>query len=616
MKKKTAIALVASILGCALLISAFFLGRLSDKSDREKYFKAFPYESNEELSSETPWMEEREPIICLWKTNVPRGQYFNTNANLNSEVLTYSDENLYNYVKMMKYCGFTGIQVTDMCSAWAQYGNYEFVHDRLRFMADAAHSLDMKFTLWVWGAEFTGYGWNDTSVEYHDYENYTYPYEDPKAVETFEKYYDIYAELADCSDRVIMHFDDPSNIHDTESVTFFAKMFRDKVRAINPKINFGVSDYTNKYDLEYIYNYLEGDVTFYSGAQTNVDYNTQGFRTQLAGKESGYGIWSWNLCENEIDQMAWMNVNPKLIKSVYQWTREFDGIVKPTYWSEMDSYHVANLFSLYCAGHLLVNPELNPDDLLLQVSRDVVGDAYAKDLFEILDIIQDARCGESWETFKWGRSNWLPTSVDYPTEEILSRCADSLPILDEMIENAPLESKVPLPVSVKELLEMIRPHLKQIYEFAEFRHNLELLKADCSLGLSVENVEKKVNEIYKPIPNYDVLVGVWGQPEAIAQYTLLEQFCDEVGIEAPKDPIITYYRKQYIYEEMIAYQKESATVKEFNDRGGILWGPVIGDKAAKEIVDLLIEDGVVVRNANGGVSLADAEDYIYTYWRK
>ena len=67
-----------------------------------------------------PWMVERETITCLWKTNVARGQYFNTQASLKSEILTYSDDQLYEYVKMLKACGFTGVQVTDMCSAWAQ----------------------------------------------------------------------------------------------------------------------------------------------------------------------------------------------------------------------------------------------------------------------------------------------------------------------------------------------------------------------------------------------------------------------------------------------------------------------------------------------------------------
>ena len=69
------------------------------------------------------------------------------------------------------------------------YGGYEFVQQRIRFMADAAHSLGMKFTLWVWGAEFTGYGWVDDTVEYFDYSKYVYSYEDPKALATFEKYY-------------------------------------------------------------------------------------------------------------------------------------------------------------------------------------------------------------------------------------------------------------------------------------------------------------------------------------------------------------------------------------------------------------------------------------------
>lgn len=131
---------------------------------------------------------------------------------LNSEVLSFSDDQLYQYIKTMKYCGFTGIQVTDMCSAWAAYGGPEFVHERLRYMADVSHSLDMKFTLWVWAAEFTGYGWVDNMVSYYDKDLSEFAYENPQALATFDKYYSIYAELADCSDRVIAHFHDSGNL--------------------------------------------------------------------------------------------------------------------------------------------------------------------------------------------------------------------------------------------------------------------------------------------------------------------------------------------------------------------------------------------------------------------
>nr|MCR5755324.1 hypothetical protein [Acetatifactor sp.] len=191
-----------------------------------------------------PWMLEREPIICLWKTNVARGEFYSPNASLKSELLSYSDDQLYEYIKMMKYMGFTGIQVTDMCSAWAAYGGYEYVQDRLRYMADVAHSLDMKFTLWVWGAEFEGYGWVDNTVSYYDKSISDFAYENPRAIETFQKYYSIYAQLADCSDRVIMHFNDPGNLVTQEDIAYFAGMFRDMVKSINPLLDFGVSCYT------------------------------------------------------------------------------------------------------------------------------------------------------------------------------------------------------------------------------------------------------------------------------------------------------------------------------------------------------------------------------------
>ena len=72
----------------------------------------------------------------------------------------------------------------------------------------------MKFTLWVWGAEFSDFGWVDTEAEYtYAEQGYSCARENPGVVATFEKYYDIYAQMADCCDRVIGHYYDPGNLN-------------------------------------------------------------------------------------------------------------------------------------------------------------------------------------------------------------------------------------------------------------------------------------------------------------------------------------------------------------------------------------------------------------------
>lgn len=595
---------------CVKTVRAFanmYLGMMFAGEDRQKVSAGDVHNPEDDLYVDNPWVEKREPIICLWKTNVPRGQFYNTNANLNSEILTYSDDMLYEYVKMMKSCGFNGIQVTDMCSAWAQYSGYEFVHERLRFMADAAHSLGMNFTLWVWGAEFDGYGWVDDSVVYSDSANYKYSYECPSAYDTFNKYYDIYAELADCSDRVIMHFDDPCKLDHSEEVATYAKLFRDKCRAKNPDINFGVSDYTDKYDKTILADMLGQDFTIYAGAVTG-DKSWTDFRMIVNYLGMDLGIWSWNLCEMEIDQLAWMNVNSELIRKVYINTGiDGDETMKPSYWSEMDSYHVANLFSLFCAGHLLQRPEETPALYLREVSRRIVGPEYGDCLYELLSIIEDARTGKTWKEFRWGNSEYLLTSSKYPAKDILDRCEKYIPALERMIEGDLPTPTIPLPVSSRELLKIMKPHLLQIQKYAQFRLAYDKLKNEIS-SLSEEEASRRVTEIYEPVPTYDVLLGVWGQPEALAQYRLLCELDDLVDYRLPENKLYRYYLKEYIYQEICAYQKKSKVRLEYrlNDS---LWSALIGPDRLYGILTELESEGLITMVDDAYVYLNNWENF-------
>ncbi len=559
------------------------------------------------------WMEEREPIICLWDTDTARGSYYTADTSLKSELMSYSDDQLYAYVRMMKYCGFTGIQVTDMCSTWAAYGGYEFVQERIRFMADVAHSLGMKFTLWVWGAEFNGYNWVDDSVAYYDYEKSMYAYDNPAAVATFEKYYSIYAQLADCTDRVIMHFNDPGKLTTSEDVGYFSKMLRDKFYAVNPQVDFGVSFYTNFFSAETVSDYLSGDFTLYVGTAPTDAINWTGLRLLTMQRQLGLGVWSWNLVEMEIDQIAEMNVNPKLIQEVYQKTAEYDQLAKPTYWSEMDSYHVVNIFSLYCAAKLLEDPNQDPQRLLGQIANEVAGDKYGKALFELLNIVQDARTGDSWQSFRWGNEEYLLTSDQYDAQDILERCNEYLPVLDEMIA-ANLEScRVPMPVSVTELLQLIRPHLEQIRLFAQFRKDFAELEEQYVKGADIDTLSGRLDEIYQPIPEFNCIIGMWGQPEQRAQYTLVAEFCNNAQIPIPKRPLFDYRRKERIYHEFCTLQKISKERVTFDKETGFQTGGAFGVEASVRIIDELVEQGLLSETEEGKVYVTDWEQYRYNF---
>ncbi len=566
--------------------------------------------------SQTPWMEEREPIICLWKTTAPRGVFYNSGTSLGSEILSYSDDMLYNYVRMMAACGYTGIQVTDMCSAWAYYGNYEFVHDRIRFMADAAHSMGMKFTLWVWGAEFNGYGWIDTDVDYYgnvmpdgsmEYERAS---ENPKALESFDKYYDIYASLADVSDRVIAHYNDPGNLTKGEDIAFYASMLRDKFRAVNPDVDFGVSCYTNYIDFRELNNDMGGDVTIYLGACTEAGSTWAPQRGFCRDDGIPLGIWSWNLTEMEIDQLAEMNVNANLIKDVYTRTAEEDIYKKPTYWSEMESYHVLNLFSHYVAGNLLSDPNLDPDYLLTEISKAVVGDVYADELYDVLNLIQDARTGSSWESFRWEYEDYYIKSNTYDFEGFLTRGKKALSDLDEMIDADLKCNTIPLPMSVSDLLKMIKPHVRQIVDYSQFREDLEMVRAAGAGGADNEKLQADVDALYKPVSEYNVITGVWGIPEAKAQYELTEEFCKQYELEVPQDPTFIYFRKQKIYDEFVTWQRKSSE-KQLFTKSGFQWGVAYGPDETVRLTEQLVEEGLLTETEDGKVFVTDWERYRY-----
>lgn len=567
-----------------------------------------------QLSEIQPWIQEREATVVLWNVNYTRGIYQNENVSLKNNIVYFSEDQLYEYVKMLKFCGFTGVQVTEMCTAWAGTGGYEAVHDKLRILADAAHSLDMKFTLWVWGAEFSDAGWVDPDVPGSFYTpEYPLARENPEVIAAFEKYYSIYAELADCCDRVIGHYYDPGNLNDSEDVAFFAKMLRDKFKTVNPDIDFGVSCWVDAYNKSKLAAVLGPDVTFYECGHRDDEGTYSTFRGEIAQLGVRLGTWAWNTCEMEIDQLAQMDFNLDIIRSTYQTARKYDSIVKPSYWSEMDSYHILNVFSLYCAGQLLIDPDKPSEELYREISVAAVGSEYAEEFSEMLSIIQDARSGGSWDTYVWNSENYILKNEKYPARQLLERCDKVIPVLKEMI-NADLENcMLPLPISLRDTLSLMLPHLMQIRRYAEFRIELEELENDYRSGMPAEELQEKLYEIGEPVPDYNCVMGVWGQIEARAQREMLADFCSETGMEMPIYAEFDGKRKQYILQQIICYQRDTAEPYECAFPY-YQWGLAYGAEETARLVEELVEEGYLEKLENGSVRLKNWEEYTYAFF--
>lgn len=561
---------------------------------------------------DNPWMKQREPIITLWNVNSARGAFLNENTSLKVDIMSFSDDQLYEYVRMMKNFGFTGIQVTDMCSAWAGAGGISYCHDKIRTMANAAHSMDMDFTLWVWGSEFTGYGWVDNDVTY-DVGDYGCARNNPEVQACFDRYYDYYAELADCSDRVIAHFYDPGNLGDANDVAYFASVLRDKFKAVNPEIDFGVSCWVDCFDKDILVATLGNDVTLYEGMQHD-DTNLYGpFRQTVSNLNCRLGTWEWNGCEMEIDQLAQMNYQPTILQETYQTIRNYDGIMTPEYWSTMDSYHVLNAFSLYCSSRLLQNPDEDLIELTEQVATLTVGDEYASDFADILLLIEEARSGYTWNQFFWSKEENLLKGNDYPYEDIIAKCERLIPALNEMIDSSTESNGLPLPMPLKDVLSLIKPHLSQIYEYALFRRQFDEFKTSYD-GLSEDEVYQYLEQLGTPIAEYNCVIGLWGQIEARVQRELIVEFCQSKGIEVPKaSPDYDLNRKFRIYSYFCMYQKgHNEPVAQYPPY--FQYGAAYNEYDTPLLVEELVEDGVFTKNKDDdGVYLTDWDNYRFAF---
>lgn len=556
---------------------------------------------------------KREAIITLWNTNYSRGIFLNSSTSLKTNIMSFSDEQLYQYVKMLKFCGYNGIQVTDMCSAWAGAGGYEFVHERIRILAEAAHSLDMNFTLWVWGSEFTGYGWCDDTVTY-SMEGYNYAYENPDVIKTFDKYYSIYAEMADVCDRIIGHYYDPGNLYTAEDVAYFAKMLRDKCKAVNPNIDFGVNCWVDNFDKQTLVNTLGTDVTLYeTGYFTEYDDRAK-FRGFCANSGCRLGTWAWNTCEMEIDQLAQMNYNPHIIQQTYQVAMDYDNIMTPGYWSEMDSNHVINVFSLYVAGQLLIDPNQSLETITEQIAEAAVGPEYASEFAQVLNLIEDARSGYDRDMgYLWSSDEYIFKSKNYPAKDILARSEKAMELLQTLINNGQEAYTLPLPISLSDLLRLMEPQIEQIKTFAQFRIGFDEVQSMVKQGSDQEAILAKLQEISVPISEYNTVTGLWGQIEARAQQEILWSFCQKEGYEMPDNPAFTAAQKYRIYEYFVSYQKgHKEPVCQFYPY--FQYGVAYGEQRTAELVQELIGEGLFsVDTATNGVYVTDWEHYKYSF---
>lgn len=569
-------------------------------------------------SPDQPWIKEREATVCLWKVDYNRGYISNMQTSLLVDFISFSDRQIVQYVNMLKNCGFTGIQVTDMVSAWRASGSWETVHDRLKTLANAAHQCGMRFTVWCWAAEFSGHGWHDASVAYENADPQKLACEDPRVLAAFNKYYDIYADLAPYADRVIAHFFDPGRLKDMESILYFTRLLADKFRAKNPDVRIAVDTW--------------GCPEGYPAALVNAGmqdvmlmelpflptWRQEGkraaFREGVKKLGCQLGSWGWYTCEYEIDQFPFMCVNNRVLKDVYQQTRrQGDHVMPPAYWSEMDSYHVLNFFSLYAAGHLLINPEADPDRLLQESALEITGadqPENAQKLLAALQLIRDARSGDRWETYWWQEKDYVLQHGDYA--DILARADRVIADFETLLDADEPENGIPFPLTRRQLYRLMLPHLYQIRQFAAFREELKALEALCAQGAAREILQQKADALPFEIPEYNCVIGLWGQPEARIAYGMVCAFCAQHDLCAPSRGHMRFLLKRRLYDALCTHQR-GKDAPHFVSPKFYEGGKPFGLEFAAELMDEMVREGVLIRREDGKMALKNWADFRFDF---
>jgi hypothetical protein len=566
--------------------------------------------------AESPWMPRREWALCSWSPESVRGVFYNPYVDKRLNVWLYSNEQIARYVEMFDWFGFSGCQLLESCNSFADRGSPENFQSLLKTFAREARANGQDVSFWVWAAQFTGHGWNDSAVTYAPQAGMT-AFDDPKVRAGFERYYNHYAEMAPYVDLLIAHFYDPGSLKNRADVFRYTHLLFDKFKAKNPKLQFGVDFWAVTSASEYMQQYVDnglGDVLMLE--TTMPSYWPPGKRETLheEARRRGIklGVWGWYTAEVETDQNPMMHVNAQLLSHFYRQIRDgVDRIHPITYWSEMEAYHLNNIFTMYAASQLLWNPDRDPDEILREIAEGIWGPRNGPQILAALKLIQDTRTGPTWATY-WRPLKTHRLGTPNPQDD-LHRADQCIASLNEMTTDAAYVPKFPLPFPPATFVELVIPHLRQIRQFAETRVKIGEIREAANSGVSKEELTKLANSAWNPVRDYNTWIGVFGQLEAIEQETMLMQLAKDIGITITPPDWLRFRDTERLLQAIQSQQRSSSEPWRFKSRkspllsgaGFMLWPQEKLDDRLK----LLVENGCVERTNEDTYQLVNWEEY-------
>ncbi len=552
------------------------------------------------FSEQNPWIPQREPIICCWESDSVRGAYSNPFASLLPNVYEYSEKQMLQYARMLRRFGFTGVQLLDTCYSWARSGSIDAFHDKLRRMMRAAREAGLDVTLWIWAANFEGFGWRDPDVVYRPAAGYT-ARSDPRVRACFEKYYNCYAELAPLCDRLICHYFDPGELDEFEDVFFYMKLIEAKFREKNPDIRMGVDNWgaPEGYPQALAASGMTGYLLLEQSNPADWPENSRAeYRREVEKNGFCSGVWSWYTAEYEADQRAGMYVNAHILKERYLKVLEQTGDCLPTsYWAEIETTHLYDLFTVYCAAQLLIDPYRDADELLKEIAGLIWTGENAKKVCEALRLIEDVRSGYTWEEYWWTCDKFKSRRTG--RAELVraeKSCADIAALAaDRSISSAELS----LPFEPWVIAGLMLPHLEQIRLLCEFELGMERLEGLLAEGCSQHLLYHELKKLLRPIPDYNTWVGEFYQLERYRQYDMARDFCRRADIPMPKDPRRIYELRRVAVERLSTLQRGRSEPLLFNACDALASPYSCSQYEAIELLQMMIDEGLIEYAGDG-----------------
>ena len=312
----------------------------------------------------------------------------------------------------------------------------------------------------------------------------------------------------------------------------------------------------------------------------------------------------------EIDQLASMYVNSRVLSDVYNKVREQgDDVLVPEYWAELSAYNVLNLFSLYCSAQLMIDPTRDPDELLREITEKVYGAEHCGTVLRALELIRDARSGDTWTSYWWTEDGYVLGGND--PADIEKRAEQSLAEIKKAALDRENHATIDLPVEPYRILELMLPHIDQIRQYAHFRCEMAELEKISAAGADKKQLSAELARIWHPVPDYNTIIGQFGQIEARAQEFAVKDFCSRAGINIPRIGCRDELVRRRLIDYMIICQRgyaEPVYVGASDFGMGFAFTDV-----SERIMDELTDCGVLVKAEDGKYCLANYIDFIYDF---